>query len=130
MSNSSHPIPEPLLQEHQLLAEAAPEVELSAGFRSQVLAQCSASQAMAQKVFAAKVAAGVLTAALAGAAVYAMWNSEPEFDPQLMSPVSTGPDQPVQSISTGSLSTSTLESESETVQVPKAVELNQSKLRP
>lgn len=86
MSNSSHSIPEPLLPEHQLLADAAPQIELSANFRSQVLAECSASHAMAQKVFAAKVAAGILAALLAAVLAYVMWNSEPEYSPRLPRP--------------------------------------------
>lgn len=82
MSNSPQPIPEPLLPEHKLLADAAPKIELSAGFRSQVLAECVASQALAAKLFAAKVAGAIFTALLVGCVAYTWWHSEPTFSPQ------------------------------------------------
>lgn len=132
MSNSSHSIPEPLLPEHQLLADAAPQIELSANFRSQVLAECSASHAMAQKVFAAKVAAGILAALLAAVLAYVMWNSEPEYSPKLPRPaaaqpaVQLGPQQTsqpsVSPISSGRSSSPTIELSNETakkIEVPQ-----------
>lgn len=125
MSDSSHSIPEPLLPEHQLLADAAPEIELSANFRSHVLAECSASHAMAQKILAAKVAAGILAAALAAAAVYVQWNTEPVSNPRLQPPAVTIEPEPfVPSISSGSLSTSSGELE---IAPPQAVKVPETR---
>lgn len=82
MSVSPYPVPEPVLPEHQLLADAAPEIELSADFRAKVLKECAASRVLAQKVFAAKVIAAILAILLAGTVTYSMWNAEATVQPQ------------------------------------------------
>lgn len=77
MTDSAHSLPEPQLPEHQLLAEAAPQLELSANFRAQVLSECAASYALAQKIFYAKVLAGCLAAILAVTGIVSWWNHDP-----------------------------------------------------
>ena len=102
MSNSSQSISEPLLPEHQLLADAAPEIELSANFRSHVLAECAASHALAQKILAAKIFAGAVTFFFAASMIYAWWHSQPAANPQVQKPtVQVEHDSPRNPISSG-----------------------------
>lgn len=113
MTNHPHSIPEPVLPEHQLLADAAPTVELSAGFRSKVMTECAASYALAQKIFYAKVIATVLLVICAVVGTYVLLNRPAGFDPVIKeipqdvqpktAPLSTG------SLSTGSLSSGAVE---------------------
>ena len=49
-------IPEPALPEHELIRDAAPMPELSAGFKSRVLAECGTSIVAARRAFRLKVA--------------------------------------------------------------------------
>lgn len=107
MNNTGHSIPEPLLPEHQLLAEAAPKIELSANFRSHVLAECAASHALAQKLFAAKVVVGIVIAIFAASMVYVWWNSEPLANPKMERPAAMSqPNPSMNPISSGNISTS------------------------
>ncbi|MEO2019446.1 MAG: hypothetical protein ABGZ53_34350 [Fuerstiella sp.] len=49
-------IAEPALPEHELIRDAAPMPELSAGFKSRVIAECGVSMAVARRAFRLKVA--------------------------------------------------------------------------
>jgi hypothetical protein len=49
-------IPEPALPEHELIRDAAPMPELSAGFKSRVLSECGTSIVAARRAFRLKVA--------------------------------------------------------------------------
>ncbi|HIK90639.1 MAG TPA: hypothetical protein EYG03_01415 [Planctomycetes bacterium] len=49
-------IAEPALPEHELIRDAAPMPELSAGFKSRVIAECGVSIAVARRAFRLKVA--------------------------------------------------------------------------
>ena len=49
-------IAEPALPEHELIRDAAPMPELSAGFKSRVIAECGISIAVARRTFRLKVA--------------------------------------------------------------------------
>ncbi|MEP3478663.1 MAG: hypothetical protein ABJZ55_05405 [Fuerstiella sp.] len=105
MSNTSHSIPEPFIPEHQLLADAAPEIELSANFRSHVLAECAASHALAQKILAAKLLAGTLTFLFAASMFYVWWKTDPPVNPQVQQPdPHTQPDSPRNPLSSGNFS--------------------------
>ena len=103
MSVSPYPVSEPVLPEHQLLADAAPEIELSADFRAKVLKECAASRALAQKVFAAKVIAAILAILLAGTVTYSMWNTEATVQPPPQ-PAEVPEAQPTSSLDFPSLS--------------------------
>lgn len=74
MTNHTHSISEPLLPEYQLLADAAPEIKLSAGFRSKVLLECAASQALARKILIAKSIAIVMLLIGTVAGAHVLWN--------------------------------------------------------
>ncbi|MDG1895175.1 MAG: hypothetical protein P8J37_09715 [Fuerstiella sp.] len=52
-------IPEPSLREHELIRDAAPMPELSAGFKSRVISECGVSIVSARRAFRLKVAGGV-----------------------------------------------------------------------
>lgn len=59
-------IAEPALPEHQLIRDAAPMPELSAGFRSRVIAECGISIAVARRTFRLKVAGSFAAACCLG----------------------------------------------------------------
>ncbi len=88
-------LPEPSLPEHELIADSAPIPELSAGFKSRVMAECGTSIASAQRSFRLKVAGTTAGLCCLGLLLYLSVPLEPnaidgmvhESQPQPAAPV-------------------------------------------
>ena len=60
MTNPDLNLPEPSFPEHELIRDAAPMPQLSAGFKSRVMQECAISIVRAQRVYRLKVAGAVV----------------------------------------------------------------------
>lgn len=73
-------IPEPVLPEHQLIRDSAPLPELSAGFKSRVMAECSVSVASAAKAWRWKVGSTTAAVCALGLLICVAWPDSNDAD--------------------------------------------------
>ncbi|MEQ9409678.1 MAG: hypothetical protein RIK87_18225 [Fuerstiella sp.] len=89
MSNPNLRLPEPTLPEHALIRDAAPEPQLSAGFRERVLSECRTSIARSRAARRWKITGSVAAFCCLCLTIFLVLPTGPVDAPQMAEPAPT-----------------------------------------